>query len=236
MNKHSGHRERFDKKVMNQGLENLEEHEQLEYILYAVIPRKNTNDLAHDLIDRFGSIAGVLNARPEELLEVEGVGPRCAKFISTLPDILGIVERNMRENPRKKLDTFDKIKEFARSYFYGKLNEEVYIISLDSSYKLLGITQIADGIGDEAHVYSVKALRQAIRDNASTAIVVHNHPCGILSPSHSDFTLTAKLAIAFRAADMELYDSIIVSGGECFSMDQNYTLEKIVKTYLQEGR
>ncbi len=235
MSVHSGHRGRLDKKVMEQGLENLEEHEQLEYILFAVIPRKNTNDLAHNLIDRFGSIAGVLNARAEELLEVEGVGPRCAKFLSTLPDILGIVERNMIIDTRKKLDTFEKIKEFAKSYFYGKLNEEVYIISLDSSYKMLGISRIAEGVADEANVYSVRALRQAIRDNASTAIVVHNHPCGILAPSQSDFALTAKLAIAFQAAGIELYDSIIVSGGECFSMDQNYTLEKIVKTYLSGG-
>ncbi len=235
MSAHDGHRKRFDKKVMMQGLEMLEEHEQLEYILYAVIPRRNTNDLAHHLIDRFGSIAGVLNAGAEELLKVDGVGPRCAKFLSTLPDILGIVERNMKTDSRKKLDNFEKIKEFAQSYFYGKLNEEVYIISLDTSYKMLGISRIADGVADEAHVYSVKALRQAVRDNASAVIVVHNHPCGILAPSQSDFALTAKLAIAFQAADIELYDSIIVSGGECFSMDQNYTLAKIVKTYLSGG-
>ena len=236
MSAHEEHRKRLDKKVMEQGLEMLEEHEQLEHLLYAVIPRKDTNELAHKLLRRFRSIAGVLNADVEELREIEGVGPRCAMFLSTLPQLLGIVERSMTVNAPPKLDNFEKIEKFARTYFYGKLIEEAYVISLNSSYALLGISKISKGVQNETQVYPVLAVKQAIRDNASAVIVMHNHPCGILSPSHSDFTLTAKLAIAFQAVDIEFYDSIIVSGGKCFSMDQNYTLEKIVKTYLQEGR
>ena len=133
MNVHSGHRSRLDKKVMEKGLEMLEPHEQLEHILFAVIPRGDTNALAHRLLERFMTVAGVLNADVEELMLIEGVGRRTAMFLTDLPQLLGIVERSVWADAPPKLRESEEVAEFVKTYFYGKLTEEIYVISLNSS-------------------------------------------------------------------------------------------------------
>ena len=84
---HEGHRQRMRKRVEQQGFDSLEPHEALEYLLYITNARKDTNQLAHDLMGRFGDFAGVLEATEEDLLTVEGVGPATARMLHLLPAV-----------------------------------------------------------------------------------------------------------------------------------------------------
>ncbi len=229
MSTHDKHRQRLDERVNKYGFEMLQAHEQLEHLLFAVIPRGDTNGIAHRLLRRFGSIAGVLNADYEELICIEGVGNRTAMFLNTLPQLLGVVERSVTYAAPPKLDTFEAISDFVKSYFYGKLVEEVYVISLNSSYRLLAISKISDGSPDEAGAVPYAVVKQAIRDNASVAIVAHNHPCGSLNASLEDVTLSAKLYKAFESVGIVLHDSVIVAGGQCLSIAHQYTFERLNK-------
>ncbi|MBE7023911.1 MAG: hypothetical protein IJ285_04745 [Clostridia bacterium] len=221
MNIHDGHRRRLDRKVREQGLEMLEPHEQLEHILFAVIPRGDTNKIAHNLLKRFVTVAGVLNADFEELLTVEGVGERTAMFLTTLPQLLGVVERSIFEGAPPKLDSLEAIEEFVKTYFYGKLTEAAYIISLNSTYRVLAISKVLEGGQSEIYCYLSKFVKRAVRDNASSVLVVHNHPCGNLNPSVEDVTTSRKLEKAFEAVDIVFADSIIVAEGKALSMRQN---------------
>ena len=218
MNTHSGHRQRLDKKVRDFGLEMLEPHEQLEFLLFAVLPQGDTNELAHRLLKKYVTISGVVNADPRELMKIEGVGRRCAMFLSSLPQLLGIVERSIKFDLPSVLDSYEKIEAFVKTYFYGKLTEAAYVISLNSSCRLLSVSPVSKGAKGEIYIYPDQLVRQAILDNASMVIVAHNHPCGNINPSAADVKLSRELARAFDAVDIIFADSIIVSGTQVYSL------------------
>ena len=133
-NLHEGHRKRIDDKSRIMGFEFLEEHEQLEKILFSVIPRGNTNEIAHELLDLFGSLKGVLMADVVSLQSVEGVGTRTAEFLHDLAPILGVVERAIKdENKENVLDSDEKIGEYVKTFFYGKSVESLFMFSLSSA-------------------------------------------------------------------------------------------------------
>ncbi len=231
MGLHDKHRMRLDKKVCENGLEMLEPHEQLEYILFTVFARGDTNALAHRLLDRFISVAGVLNADVEELMEVDGVGHRTAMFLTSLPDLLGIVERSLTVDAPPQLDTPEKIEKFARTYFYGKLTEAAYLISLNSTYRILAVHKISDGAQHEIYVYPSRVVKRAIRDNASAVIVVHNHPCGSVKPSVDDIMVSRNLARALDAVDIVFADSVIISEGKIFSIQKSGYIDVTSREY-----
>lgn len=231
MNLHEDHRKRLDKKATAFGLDMLETHEQLEQLLFAVIPRGDTNALAHRLLERFRSLAGVINADPEELMTIEGVGRRVAMFLSSMPALLGIVQRGMKVDEPTQFETRDQIKDFVKSYFYGKLIEEAYLFSLNSSYRLLAVSRVSSGIRGETYIYPEKVTRQALLDKASVAIVVHNHPCGKINPSMMDVELSRSLLDSFKAVGIRFEDSIIVRGEETFSLREMGYLDETCKNY-----
>ncbi|MBQ2931534.1 MAG: DNA repair protein RadC [Clostridia bacterium] len=231
MSIHDGHRSRLDEKVKKFGLEMLEEHEQLEHLLYAVIPRGDTNDIAHELLERFGTISAVLNASETELEKVEGVGPRTAKFIKDLIPLLGIVERSAKYRIPPRLDTAEKIADFVKTYFYGRLTEEVYMFSLNTSYRLVAVNKLRSGIAGEVYVFPSEIAKLALLDNATAIIVAHNHPGGSINPSRLDITLTDKIRKACKAIEVELLDSMVVSGEEYFSIMNHGYMEDVDREY-----
>lgn len=228
---HDNHRKRIDKKVCELGFEVLEEHEQLEEILFAVIPRGDTNALAHRLIEQFGSLAGVLNADIRELKKIEGVGHRTAVFLISIPQMLGAVERSLNDRKMLKFDCFEDMERFVRSYFFGKLVECAYMFSLNSTYKLMNVTKLSEGVGAETYIYPQVVARQAILDRASAVIIAHNHPCGNLNPSINDVKLSRRISQALAAVEVELYDSVIISQGKCYSMRENGYLDGLCEHY-----
>ncbi len=231
MSIHIGHRKRITDKIKKDGFEALEPHERLEFLLFFAIPRKNTNDIAHRLLDRFVTVSGVINADDEELLKVEGVGPQTVQFLKSLPVILGIVERELLTEQALKFDNYETIEGFAKTYFYGKLSEAVYLISLNSSYRLISCTRLSVGWHDDVLLHPNQAVRQAICDGASAVIVAHNHPCGNINPSVADMTLTGRLIEAFATVEIDFLDSLVISGGKCLSIRNNYEWNKLSKQY-----
>ncbi len=223
----NGHRRRLDRKVRENGFDSLEPHEQLEYILYAVIPRKNVNKEAHELIDRFGSLWGVFNADVEQLIKFKGIGTRAIKFLKILPEIAGITERTLRYNQPPRLFTEKEIMEFASTYFYGKVREKAYIFNLSSSFILRSVRCISNGGESHAPMYYKDVVKLALLDDASVVLVVHNHPGGNAVPSFEDISLSRQLNDGFAAVDIKLLDSVIISGEEYYSIRENGYLKKI---------
>lgn len=231
MSIHDGHRERLRAKVKELGLERLQLHEQLEYILFFVIPRGDTNETAHRLLDRFVTLEGVLNAEPEELCKVEGVGPKAAQFLTALPSIFGIFARNEGKNKAPKLESLGDVIEYAKTYFYGRSTEAAYIFCLNSSYKLLEVIKFSDGVKGETFMFPTQVAKKALLSDASMVLVVHNHPDGNLKPSGSDVRLSRRIMAALSSLEITLLDSIVVSGNEHFSMREKGYIEPLNQEY-----
>lgn len=231
MSIHNGHRKRLSEKIKRNGFESLEPHERLEYLLFFAIPRKNTNEIAHDLLERFVTVAGVLKADESELMKVEGVGPQTAGFLKTLPVLLGIVEREMMTEQALVFDNYETIEGFVKTYFYGKLSEAVYIFCLDAAYRLISCTRLSEGWLNDVLFHPAQAVRQALSDNAGAVIIAHNHPCGTLNPSYEDMAITGQLIVAFESVEIEFLDSIVIAGGKCLSIKNNFDWNNIPKKY-----
>ena len=222
---HTNHRQRLNKKVEEFGLDSLEEHEQLEWLLFAVIPRGDTNATAHRLLKRFVTIAGVLSADPAELQEIEGVGSVAARFLSQLPALLGIVERSMKDKP-PSFKNYEDAEKYIQSFFYGRLTESAYIFCLNSSYRLLSVKRLNDGGTGEIAIIPSRVARIALRENASAVVIAHNHPCGRVNPSINDIRMTRTLNEVFEVLGIELFDSVIVSNDSICSLKRNGYMEK----------
>ncbi len=218
---HRGHRKRIDDKSNRHGFEFLEEHEQLEKMLYVAIPRGNTNPIAHRLLEKYGSLYGVLTADVEELVKVEGVGIRTANFIHDLLPLLGAVERTMWIEGEKSpniLRTPEDMGNYAKTIFYGKLTENFYLISLNKNYQPIRFDKIAMGTVDEVTLYVSETVKMALRATAKYVILAHNHPSASLYPSVEDRQATVAIDEGMRAVGIKMLDHIIVSHGEYISM------------------
>ena len=135
---HKGHRQRMRARVEQYGLESLEPHEALEYVLYITNTRKDTNGLAHVLIDRFGDFAGVLDASEEDLLTVEGVGPSTARMLHLLPQV-GRYYTQCAVNGKKCMKTTDQLVEYLMAQFAGTVQERALLAALDGRSRIKGL-------------------------------------------------------------------------------------------------
>ncbi|MCI5893262.1 MAG: DNA repair protein RadC [Clostridiales bacterium] len=222
--KHTGHRQRMKEKVKSVGLAFMHEHEQLEIILYAVIPRGNTNEIAHELLRRFHSIYGVLSADVNELVKVSGVGIRAAEFLHALPSILGIVNRSKiaYENDNSiVLSSVKSIVDFVQTLFLDTISENVFVVYLNKSFRVMSFERINDGSMDSVSFDIGKTVRHALLNNSYYIIAAHNHPSGSVNPSTEDITVTKRLNNAARALGIKLLDHVIVSGEKYFSFLEN---------------
>lgn len=213
---HLGHRERMRIKAREIGFEFLEEHEQLEMILYSVEKVKNTNEIAHELLRSFGSLGGVLRASKEELMLIKGVGAAMADFITWLPSYVGLIERAMTEkNKRIRIKTEQDAIEYTRTLFYDKSVENVYMISLSASGYVCGVSKLSAGIRNSADVTMHKIVGAAIRHGAYEIILAHNHPSNDPSPSLEDIKMTKMVRDGLAALRIRLKMHIIVTEGQC---------------------
>lgn len=214
---HENHRARMQERVAHNGMESLAEHEVLEYMLYLAIPRQDTNPLAHRLIDYFGSFCRVMEATPQELMQVKGVGPRSAQLISDIMEF-GRYYAVKKRKKQATLDTTANAIEYIKPLFLGLQNEVLYIILMDDSCHPLYDLKAAEGVPNHVSIDTRKLLRDVLRSNASTAILAHNHPTGPALPSATDQLTTLKIMQLLAPAGISILDHIIVAGENACSM------------------
>lgn len=222
-NPHKGHRQRVKNRVLREGIDSFEDHQILELLLFYCIPMKDTNELAHQLIDRFGSLAGVLDARPEDLCAVTGITETSGILLNLIPSL---ARRYHQEKLKEKtvLDSTSKAGEYAKALFTGRLYEVFYVICLDSQNKVNHATLLHEGTINEAPVYPRLIVETALRHQASSIILAHNHPGGSHQPSRADVEVTRKIRTATEAIAITVADHIIVAGDGYFSFAENHLL------------
>ncbi len=200
-------------KLTTHGREVLHTHELLEMLLYHVIPCKNTNPIAEELIHRLGNLDGVFSASCDELLKIVGVGPRVFELLSavSLIDIEKSTELFSNEMSRR-FDNYDEVGEFFAEYFEGRLSCEVVLLLLNSKMEYISCASVAKSDFDTAAIKAMPFINAAIRDRAAVAIIAHNHPYGPSFPTVGDKATNDMIFRSLYGAGVLLAEHYIVSG------------------------
>ena len=216
MGLHDGHRARMKEKFLEQGLESFADHEVLELLLYYAIPRRNTNETAHLLLQRFGTLKNVLSADVRELQEVPGVGRNAAALLKLLHAVGNRV--NLPAPPETPIRTGEQAGEYFVRLLDGERREVLYLMCLDAKGKVLSCQAAAVGGSNVTAVSVRQVVDLALRSGASAVILAHNHPSGVALPSRADQTMTRQVADALRPLGIRLLDHIVVADGDYVSM------------------
>lgn len=220
MNLHEGHRQRLKDRFLKEGLSNFEDHNILEILLFYSVPRADTNEIAHRLLKKFGSLSAVFDASVEELCTVDGIGVHSATLIKLIPEISSAYGVDKTRN----IKIFNSVQELGAYFvpkFIGKKDEESYILLLDNKNKAIKCELIAKGNVDAVQLSVRSIISRAINYNATSVVIAHNHPAGVAIPSASDIKMTKRLFEALRLADIKLKDHIIVADDDFVSLRQS---------------
>lgn len=213
---HEGHRERLKARFEESGLDDFNEVNALELLLFYAIPRKDTNELAHRLLERFGSLDAVLNAGVRELTEVEGVGRNTALLLNLVPQIIKCCSVMSTKDMKWIRGTGD-----AGKYLVPRLmdekDEKALLVCLDSNGRILSTTELNHGVVNEVSLNVRKIVETALKHRASAVILAHNHPDGVALPSLDDQYVTKKVIAALKLVNIEFKDHIIVAGDDYVS-------------------
>ena len=223
---HDGHREKMRRRFLSGGLEQFADHEALELLLYYAIPRRDTNPIAHALIDRYGSLSAVLAAPVEDLQKVEGIGESAAILLKLVPRLCAKARLADADRQELILNTASRAGAYLLERFYGEQNEVIYQLCLDRKGKLLACKKLGEGCIASAALDVRKLVENAILHSASSVVLAHNHPSGIASPSHEDYAATDRARNALETIGVALADHIIVADGDFVSLAESGYLEK----------
>lgn len=216
---HDGHRARKKEQFLQTGLDSFADHEALELLLFYAIPRRDTNPTAHLLLQKFGSLEGVLNASVEELQSVEGVGKSAAILLSMVP---AIMRRSMRATTKEKiLNSVERCGKYFLELLRHERREVLYQACLDGKGKLIVCKKLSEGTADSAAFSVRQVVENALVADASMVVLAHNHVSGVALPSESDCVVTRRVREALRAVDIQLMDHVIVADNDFVSMNQS---------------
>ena len=224
MSIHEGHRDRLRERFLEEGLENFTEIQVLELLLFYCIPRKDTNPIAHALLERFGSLPGVLEAPVSELKKVPGMGEASATFLSLLPAVSRYY-RTCEANRPVFMHSVEDYGEYLAECLRGRRNEMVYMLCLDVKCKMISCKEVGEGSVNSASVPIRRIVEMALAENATSVVLAHNHPSGFAVPSAEDVHTTLRLAMALSAVEIQLIDHIVVADGDYVSMAQSNSFD-----------
>ncbi len=213
---HAGHRQRLKEQCLQHGLENVPSHQVLELLLFYAMPYKDTNELAHRLIDHFGSFSAVLNADYQELLAVDGVGPNTACMLALMPEFF---RRYQVESFGKLVQIGDRrqLGEYCQGLMIGRTQEVMYLIFLNTQRQVLRAVCASEGTIGSVSIDPRDVVEQALRHRARYVALSHNHPGGGMAPSAADVELTHQIIFALEAIRVSVLDHIIVAKDSYYS-------------------
>ena len=217
---HGGHRDRLKKRFLQQGLDGFTDIQALELLLFYSIPRQDTNPIAHKLLQHFGSLSQVLEAPAEELMQVGGIKEHSAVLLNLINQMgrFYLVDKAQRE---RVLPTIEDCARYLQPYFYGRVNETVFLLCLDAKCKALCCKEVGEGSVNSAGISVRRIVETALREGATTVVMAHNHPSGIAIPSPEDIQTTRRVAAALQSVEIHLADHIVVADDDYVSMVQS---------------
>lgn len=216
MSIHDGHRQRFKAEFLARP-DSFPDHKLLELLLFYANPRGDTNPTAHALMERFGSLSGILDARPEELAKVPGVGEHAITLLKAAKELSGRY-LNSRTSLEEVVDSTMAARQLFQPYFFGARTERVCLLCLDGKGKSLGIRVVGEGSVNAAEITTRGVVEIALSLNAARVVLAHNHVSGLALPSVEDKLTTQHLAKVLSYVGVELLDHLIFSDDDAVSL------------------
>ncbi len=225
---HEGHRERLRKAAENDpDLMTFSDFQTLEYLLSFVIPRKDTNPIAHTLINMFGSLNGVLHASKFDLIEAPNMTKNAATLLSSFYAIYRKAELS-RQKPKVVVTNVKQAIEALSPYFIERPEEHAYCMAMDINDRVLQIAPISEGLSDFTTLDYNRIVSLVTRVKAKKIIIAHNHPSGSLTPSQQDYEATKALFYILQTINTILSDHIIFTNEGQFSFYDAGMLDELL--------
>ena len=216
-----GHRQRLRERfLLNGGFDSFKDYEVLELLLTYASPRKDTKGVAKELLEEFGTLRGVLEARPEQLLKVKGVGEAQATMLMMAVELTRVWAREAAAN-QKKITNRGELESFCKGLLMGERSEQFYVICVDAQCQLKGKRKISEGSLSEVSAYPRTVMETALNYNAHSVFFCHNHPGGTCSPSSEDIASTLQLQRMLNSVGVLVLDHLIIAGDKAYSMAQH---------------
>lgn len=221
---HKNHRDRMKELFIKNGFGGFSEIQKLEFMLYFAVPQKDTNPLAHRLLDEFGSLNAVLSADYNRLIKIDGVGKHVATMLKTYRAVC--LEQDVL-NDRIKLADSDIARRYCYQLLHKSTVEEFFVICLDNANRVINTTKIASGSVSKVRIDIRKITDEFFKHNAAKIIVAHNHPSGNLEFSVEDIHFTHSLLCSCILNDVEFTDHILVTNDNAISMYESRHIEAL---------
>ena len=217
---HKGHRERLKQRFLNEGLDHFTDVQALELLLFYAIPQRDTNPIAHALLDHFGSLSQVLDASVEELRKVNGIKDNAATLLALVTQLCRYYQVDSAQRV-EILNSLEACGNYLVPRFFGRTRETVFLLCLDAKCKVICCKELGEGSVNAASISIRKVVETALGANATSVILAHNHPSGLALPSEEDILTTKRLYMALDAVDIVLADHMVVADGDYVSMAQS---------------
>jgi DNA repair protein RadC len=226
-----GHRKRLWEKFLKSGLAGFHDYEIIELLLTLGAPRKDCKQPAKEILKRFKTLRGALSASPEELQQVKGVGPHSAFGIKLVREVAReFLKQKIVDRPvyKSSQEIFDYLYHSMRD-----LKKEVFrVIYLNTQNQIIDSADLSEGTVDSSSISPRQVMENAIRQNASSLIFVHNHPSGDPEPSRHDKEVTRGLVFAGNIMQIKVLDHIIIGNSHYFSFADEGLIEKYEDSFL----
>ncbi|MFN4225239.1 MAG: RadC family protein [Hyphomonas sp.] len=205
----TGHRERLRSKLLTRGAGALEDYEVLEVLLMAFIPRRDVKPIAKALKQEFGSLSAILAAAPEDLMKIDGIGETVAAYLKAIAELNSRAAAEPLKR-REAISSWTALVAYVQREVQHEKREQFRVLFLDRKNQLLKDEIMGRGTVDHAPVYPREIARRALELQASSLILVHNHPSGDPKPSRADIDITRELIDALQPFDIAIHDHLVV--------------------------
>jgi DNA repair protein RadC len=222
-NIHAKHRERVRKRYMTSGLDGFDDHQALELLLFYAVPRRDTNELAHKILQTYGTLHNLLDSDAVDIARRCGVSESTAILISMFVPMFRKYN-NSRAEKRAVLDDSMKAGNYAVNLLRGKTRENFYLICLNSQRREIFAALISSGTTNETSLYPRQIVEAALKHNAVSVILAHNHPSGILAASANDIEATRAIIDVLDSINIDVLDHIIVTDDKYLSFSEKRLL------------
>ena len=211
-NVNEGHRNRLRERMMKEGLQGFQDHEVLELLLFQYLPRRDTNKLAHDLINKFGSFANVLDASPAQLMSVNGISEATACNLAVLKEVW---QRYRQSSAQKvSLGKLSSIVRYCQKIIFDSYVEKMVVVYVDNATNFILSEEFSSDNTQSVNVDLKKIVTSAVRANAAGVILFHCHVHGLCQPSDADLEFTEKLFVTLANLNIVLLEHIIFNDKE----------------------
>ena len=216
--------------MREKSFEGYDDNAVLECLLTTAGVRTDIPTLIANLRDEFGSFKGILEAKPVQLMKVEGVTKKSAALIAMIAPLARVWERTCMQN-QERIGNSREAEAYCKSLLMGERTERFYVIALNAQCKVLGVKKISEGSLSEVSAYPRMVAETALNYNAHSVLLAHNHPGGTCAPSPEDIQSTLQLQRMLNAMGILVLDHIVVAGSSTYSMvmhgDIDYRVRKV---------